>query len=210
MTASTPTTSFVGGLDLLERATSYTLGSLLMVTSADLARPTPCRDWDLRALLHHMNDSLAILHEAAETGYVALDALPADSGLDDLVGSLKDRACRLLGEWSGSRDRAISIADLSLASGLVAATGAIEVAVHGWDVSAACGQPREIPTQLAGDLLELALVLVIDDDRPDRFGRPIRVPVGSSPSTRLLGWLGRDATLPPWNARPRRHQRGWG
>ncbi|MGH3507789.1 MAG: TIGR03086 family metal-binding protein [Nocardioidaceae bacterium] len=200
MTASTPTSSLVGGFGLLERATSYTLGSLQLVTSADLLRPTPCRDWDLRTLFRHMNDSLATLHEAAETGYVDLADLPADSGLDDLVGSLKDRACQLLGEWSGSRLRAISIADLTLSSGLVAATGALEVAVHGWDVSAACGTPRKIPSELAGELLELALILVTEEDRPGRFAHPVRIPAGSSPSTRLLAWLGRDATRPPWQA----------
>ena len=195
MTATMPT-SLVGGLGLLERATSYTLGSLLMVTPADLSNPTPCDDWDLRALLHHMNDSLAALHEAAETGYVDLAPLPAGSGFDDLVGSLRDRACQLLGEWSRGRDRAIGIADLSLASGLVAATGAIDVAVHGWDVSAACGEPRPLPPRLAEDLLAVALVLVTDADRPQRFGYPLRVPSDGSPSDRLLAWLGRDATQP--------------
>lgn len=193
MTAPTPTSSLVGGLGLLERATSYTLGSLLMVTPADLDRPTPCRDWDLRALLHHMNDSLAALHEAAETGYVDLTPLPADSGLDDLVASLKNRACRLLGSWTAASDRHIGIADLSLTSSLVAAAGAIEIAVHGWDVSAACGRPREIPPLLAVDLLDLAMILVTDDDRPGRFGHQIRPPLSATPGDRLLAWLGRDS-----------------
>jgi uncharacterized protein (TIGR03086 family) len=197
MTAPTPTSSLVGGLGLLERATSYTLGSLLMVTPADLSRPTPCRDWDLRALLHHMNDSLATLHEAAETGYVDLTPLPADSGLHDLVGSLKDRACRLLGAWTAARDQSIRIADLRLTSSLVAATGAIEIAVHGWDVSAACGHLREIPPLLAVDLLDLAMILVTAEDRPGRFDHPVRTAPGTTPSGRLLAWLGRDVDAFP-------------
>jgi uncharacterized protein (TIGR03086 family) len=192
MTAFTPTSSLVGGLGLLERATSYTLGSLLMVTPADLDRQTPCQDWNLRALLHHMNDSLAALHEAAETAYVDLTPLPADSGLDDLVGSLKNSACRLLGSWTAASDRQIGIADLSLTSSLVAAAGAIEIAVHGWDVSAACDQPREIPPLLAVDLLDLAMILVTDDDRPGRFDHAVRTPPGTTPGGRLLAWLGRD------------------
>jgi uncharacterized protein (TIGR03086 family) len=191
MTA-TPTSSLVGGLGLLERATSYTLGSLVMIRPTDLDRATPCREWDLRALLHHMIDSLAALHEAADTGYVELTPLPADPGVQDFVGSLKDRACRLLGAWTSTRDRAIGIADLRLASSLVASTGAIEVAVHGWDVSAACGRPREIPPQLADDLLDLAMLLVTERDRPGRFAHALGTPVGASPSDRLLRWLGRD------------------
>jgi uncharacterized protein (TIGR03086 family) len=195
MTASTPTSSLVGGLGLLERATSYTLGSLQLVTPADLDRPTPCREWDLRALLHHMNDSLAALHEAAETGYVDLTPLPVGSGLDDLVASLKNRACRLLGSWTVASDRHIGIADLSLTSSLVAAAGAIEIAVHGWDVSAACGHPREIPPLLAVDLLDLAMVLVSDADRPGRFDHAVPTAPGTPPGLRLLAWLGRDAAV---------------
>lgn len=198
MTATMPT-SLVGGLGLLERATSYTLGSLLLTTPRDLTRRTPWLDQDLRSLLHHMNDSLAALHEAAETGYVDLAPLPATSGLDDLVGSLKDRACRLLGEWSHGRDRAVSIADLTLSPALVAATGAIDVAVHGWDVSAACGEPRAVPPRLAEELLDLALVLVTEAERPGHFGYPLRPPAGGSPSDRLLAWLGRDASDPAWH-----------
>ena len=34
---------------LLERAMGYTLGSLVLVTPDDMANPTPCAAWDLRA-----------------------------------------------------------------------------------------------------------------------------------------------------------------
>ena len=52
------------GVALLERAMGYTLGSLQLVTPQSLDNPTPCREWDLRALLLHMNDSLLTLHQA--------------------------------------------------------------------------------------------------------------------------------------------------
>ena len=53
-----------GGSALLERAISYTLGNLHLITATALSRPTPCPEWDLRELLAHMNDSLLALYDA--------------------------------------------------------------------------------------------------------------------------------------------------
>ncbi len=143
MTAQRAAPALTGAVELLERAISYTLGSLPLVTPQAMANGTPCRGWDLRALLVHVE---------------------------------------------------ISVADLELTSDVVAATGAVEVAVHGWDVSRACRQDRPVPPALAGDLLELCLLLVGAADRPTRFAAPVPVPPRASPSDRLVAFLGRQ----PW------------
>ena len=74
MTAGNATAALTGGVELLERAMSYTLGSLQLVTPAAMSAPTPCREWDLRALLRHMNDSLQTLHDGIVLGRLDLDA----------------------------------------------------------------------------------------------------------------------------------------
>jgi hypothetical protein len=63
-------------VDLLEQAIGYTLGTLRHATDRALSRPSPCGDWDLRALLAHLVDSFTALEEAAETGDVSLSAAP--------------------------------------------------------------------------------------------------------------------------------------
>lgn len=73
------TVSLIGGVGLLERAIAYTLGSLQLVTPDALARASPCRGWDLSALLRHLNDSLEVMHEAVDVGHVDL----APTGADD-------------------------------------------------------------------------------------------------------------------------------
>jgi uncharacterized protein (TIGR03086 family) len=184
----------MGGIALLERAINYTLGSLLLVTPTFMTRRTPCRRWDLRALLAHMNDSLRALSEAVDTGRVHLD-IDGD-GWDaavDPVASLRARACHMLGEWSRSGGReTISIAGYPLSAGIVTGTGAIEVAVHGWDVAVACGRPRPIPPSLAEELLELAHLVVTAADRPGRFAAPVELSAQASPGDRLVAFLGRD------------------
>jgi uncharacterized protein (TIGR03086 family) len=183
----------VAGVALLERAIGYTLGGLLLVTPEDLHRPTPCRRWDLAALLAHMNDSLQALEEATVGGRVDLHpSCHRDELVVPAVGALRDRACRLLGEWNrhGLADHAVSVGGKTMSATLVAATGALEIAVHGWDVAQACGRPRAIPPPLADELLELAPLLV-QHPRGDTFAPAVPLDPGAAPSDRLVGFLGR-------------------
>jgi uncharacterized protein (TIGR03086 family) len=190
------------GVALLERAMGYTLGSLQLVTPQSLENPTPCREWDLRALLLHMNESLQALHEAIAVGHVELDRsldvsdVYADYGdpLRDPVASLRNRACHMVGAWmSPIAPAVVSIADRCVTADVVAAAGAIEVTVHGWDVAAACGVDRPIPEPLARHLLDLCDVFVDDTDRPHRFGPEQPAPPGASAAHRLLALLGRPS-----------------
>ncbi|MGH8827959.1 MAG: maleylpyruvate isomerase N-terminal domain-containing protein, partial [Jiangellaceae bacterium] len=122
----------VGALGLLERAIGHTRGCLQLVTDHDWAQPTPCRDWDLHALLIHMNDSLATMLEAAEVGYV--DPEPAEDDTSaDIVDTLRDRACSLLGAWTNyNGPPVVSVAGRPLSAGVLVCPGALEVVVHGW------------------------------------------------------------------------------
>jgi uncharacterized protein (TIGR03086 family) len=202
MTAAGGAGLLEGGAGLLERALAYSLGSVAAVTPALLPRPTPCGEWDLRGLLHHLNDSLAALHEAAHGGRVALDPAAVDDiPAADPVRTFRERAVRLLGAWSGTvgddHDRVVLVGDLPLAAGMVAATGAVELAVHGWDVSQSCGQHRPIPDALATELLELCPLLV----PPAPASRCS--PPGSSCHpwpARATGWSPSSAATPPPNA----------
>ncbi|MFD4182843.1 TIGR03086 family metal-binding protein [Rhodococcus sp. NPDC058514] len=179
---------------LLERSIGYTLGSLQFVTEESMGRATPCRDWDLRQLLAHMNDALRTLQEAALDRHITL--VSAVDGIDpdaDPVAALCDRACRLLGSWARSGDpEGILIGGVSMAAGIVPAAGALEIAVHGWDVARACGQNRPIPPGLAEELLTCAALFVSDADRPSRFAAPVEVSAGAGAGERLLAFLGRD------------------
>jgi uncharacterized protein (TIGR03086 family) len=188
----------LAGPELLERAVGYTRGSLGLVAGTDPAAPTPCRSWDLLALLRHMDDSLAALTEAAEVGYVDLAPLPQPGGgpgpvAGVLVSRLRDRACALLAAWAAHpAAEPVAVHDRPLRSDWLAAAGSLEIAVHGWDVARACGADRPLPAALAVELLDLVPLFVQDADRPHRFADPVGVPLHARPSTRLLAALGRS------------------
>jgi uncharacterized protein (TIGR03086 family) len=191
------TAALIGGVGLLERAINYTLGSLRAVTPDALSRSTPCSDWDLRDLLAHMNDSLAALHEAVDGGAIGLYPRVFDPDEDPVV-MLRNRACELLGAWTGvEREQSIVVGGHALTTGIVTGAGAIEVAVHGWDVARACGHDRPIPPPLAEELLDLSVLFVAAEDRPARFGHQVPVPAGAPAADRLLGFLGRESPVRP-------------
>lgn len=190
------TSPLIGGAELLERAIGYALGSLRLVTPEALSRPTPCRSWDVEALLRHMSDSLAALHEAVDSGHVRLtpDDPPGDPVGDPgagLVVRLRDQAAGLLGAWTGSARSTVSIADRQVTGVIVGCAGAVEVTVHGWDVAKACGVDRPVPDELAEQLLQLAELFVGDGDRPARFAAPVPVCRPARPGERLVAYLGR-------------------
>jgi hypothetical protein len=124
------------GVALLEWAIGHALTNAAAATPCPLSRSTPCARWDLRTLLHHVNDSLDVLLEAVETGRIGPGPEPEPVPADP-AGAFRDRAGRLLGACGGD-DQVIAVADRPLLAGIIAGTGAVEIAVHGWDIAQAC------------------------------------------------------------------------
>ncbi|MGW0174408.1 TIGR03086 family metal-binding protein [Rhodococcus sp. NPDC003322] len=177
---------------LLECAVRYTEGSLALVRASDLSRPTPCSEWNLRDLLGHMNESLVVLEEAVLDRAVVLHPAAAPDLSADPVAALQHRACRMVRSWARSRDRGdIRVGGAPLSSDFAAAAGALEVAVHGWDVAQAVGRHRPFPLDLALELHSCADIFVTDADRPARFAAPVPVPPWAGPGERLVARLGR-------------------
>ncbi|WP_314174564.1 TIGR03086 family metal-binding protein [Streptomyces winkii] len=211
------------GTALLERALGYALCSVRPVTPQALNRPTPCARWDLRALLWHTNDSLAALYEGVEHGHVCPERAapdgdrrpegdrrpggdPRPGGGDDPAAVFRARATRLLGAWAasdGPADRFVVIDDLPLTAAALVRTGALEIAVHGWDIAQATGLPRPVPAALATALMRTARHLVPSPAaRGPLFGPPLTVCAEADPSDRLVAFLGRDP-YGSWRGRER-------
>jgi uncharacterized protein (TIGR03086 family) len=87
----------------------------------------------------------------------------------------------------------VSVVGRDLDTTVLAAAGALEIAVHGWDVEQACGGDRPLPESLAATLLAVAPLVVRGEDRPAHFAAPYDVPPTATASDRLLAFLGRRA-----------------
>ena len=181
---------------VLEHAVSYALASAGQATPQLLPLATPCEGWDLRTLLLHLTDSLAVLADAMRADHIALAPPPPPdpTTATDPLPCLRRQARDLLGACAaaGAQQRLVAIADRELTTSMITAAGAIEIAVHGWDISAACGIPRPIPPPLAAALLPLAPLLIPRATRTGLFAAPVPVPEPADPSDRLIAFLGRQ------------------
>lgn len=170
------------GVELLDRSLAYTRVALAHVTPTSLTRPTPCARWDLGALLAHMDDALDAFLEAAG-GSVATDR---EVPLVPVVGSLRTKACTLLGVWSLRGAERVDVGGVPVDAALVMDAAALEITVHGWDVATALGLDHPVPDALATALLPIAE----DMAALGQFAPPLPAAHGD-PGTRLLAALGR-------------------
>lgn len=174
-----------------------------------MSSPTPCRGWDLRMLLEHAADSLAVLlegltaHRIAEppapnpSGTVLADRVLSGIGPRDavgLVGACRRRAAELL-DASARADGGsqVSVDGHPLPVDCLRTVGALEIAVHAWDISQACGQCLPVPEELAAGLLAHVGLLVPRLGREPLFAAPVQPPARCAAGERLLAYLGRAA-----------------
>jgi len=187
------------GLELLGSAVRYALAGAALGPPALLHRPTPCPGWDLETLLDHVSDSIGVLHDAITAGDA--DARAAADGPGpgpDPVARLRGQAARLVGAFAaaGPAERRVAIWDRELTTSMVAVTGAIEITVHGWDISVACDACRPVPPGLAAVLLPIAPLLITPGTRPGLFADPVRLPGPACPGDQLVAFLGRQPRPP--------------
>jgi uncharacterized protein (TIGR03086 family) len=161
----------------------------------DLAKPTPCDQFDVKALLNHLVASTDGLANAATGQTWNMATYGQDLVGDDPKGAFARAATRLrdatatsdtlertwkmpFGESPGSR--AIPI-------------GIIELAQHAWDLGKATGR-TDLDEELGATALELAQQNMPPDDQrsPETFGKSVPVADDAPAPDRLAGFLGRQ------------------
>ncbi|WP_207933217.1 TIGR03086 family metal-binding protein [Actinomadura sp. GC306] len=172
---------------MLERAIGFALTSVQAVTPDMLPRRTPCASWDLEMLLLHLGESLSALHEGLALGSVKLASVPLAQDAHP-VSVVRVSAIRVL-RASGALGR-VEIGDRRLEGDLMAAAGAVEVAVHGWDIAQASGERRPVPCGLAEQLLKVCPA-VMPGVRDRLFAEPVESGPDADAGERLVARLGR-------------------
>ncbi len=191
------------GIALLERSLAHTRGALAGLRDQEGTRRTPCADWDVAALLVHMVDSLEAVTELA-LGRVARAGPPPTSRRPSVLADhLRVLGCTILERWTARADdpSPAFVGSRPLDVALAAEVGALEVAVHGWDLAAARGRRAPLPPLLAAALLPVAVARAPAGGRSGRFSAPLR-PTDHDPSSLLLAHLGRDPRWRGGDARP--------
>lgn len=184
----------------LHRGAVRNAGDLILGTPEDrFAAPTPCADWDVRALIGHMiAGNLLYAHAARGAAPNDFD-FSRDFFGDDPMAAFDASAADVHDAFSGDH---VLESDFVLPFGAFPAEFAIglhvvDLVVHAWDLSTATGQETRIDNELLAFGIQHSEI-------PDEFRGPgmpfgpkVDVPAAALPVDRLVGEMGRDPNWRP-------------
>ncbi|MQY15684.1 hypothetical protein SRB5_58720 [Streptomyces sp. RB5] len=167
------------------------------VRPEQLSEPSRCTDWDVRTLVNHwvlysshglecralrrpIPDELTKHDFTADPDWATAYA----AQLEKAVAAWSDPAV-----WEGDIDSGFGVAPAAQMAALIVK----EMAVHGWDVAAATGQPGPAVSAGAG----AALLRVVEENAElyrqyDGFADPVEAPADAPAFVRALALSGRD------------------
>lgn len=158
--------------------------------------PTPCAEFDVRALGNHMTGFLPYSANAARKG-PALEGEPPDFTANDWAATYAAMADDLAAAWGeeGAMEGEVSFGAGVVLSERAAAFTLMELTVHAWDLAKATGQTYvldPVTEQLAAGITAQAGP---NGREGGFFGPEVSVSEEASAWHRALGQAGRD---PDW------------
>ncbi len=186
---------------LLKEAAEKTKKVMSGVKASQFSDPTPCKDFDVKALANHM----AGLAMGSERAAKKLDRIAPPDPMPDMIGDNPGAAYAPLADaavaaWSssGAFDGETQFGPGPMPAQVAGAITLMEIAVHGWDLAAATGQTYSMSPDLAVEVQQTVQQLASPESRENGvFGPEISVDASSSVQDQLLGLSGRD---PEWSA----------
>lgn len=185
--------------EALTQACAAVRATIETAPAADLAAPTPCRDFDLRGLVDHFAGTSSAMARAGRREPLDADdpwgsrTRVADGAWAGVLASNVDAVATAWarpGAWDGVVDTGAE-----MPAGMVGDTALLEVLLHGWDVARATGGHLEVSIGLAEALLDRASATAELGRQMEAYGPEVPVPADAPALDRALGVTGRD---PDW------------
>ena len=159
----------------------------------DLARPTPCSEWDALGLVAHAIGATEYYARLAggddDVRPVIVELAPGD----DLVARFDVAAAHGVAAWSepGALDREVRMVLGRMPGQSALAVHVGDLAVHAWDLAVARGSTLELPAELAASALATWEDVFTRLNRGTAFSEEVAAPDDASPTARLVAYCGR-------------------
>jgi uncharacterized protein (TIGR03086 family) len=166
-----------------DRASAWAVGKV-PGAATQLDAPTPCEEWDVRALLNHTLQVQRYFCDKAEGKDAELTPEPLDVIGDDPVGRFEKVRIDMLRVFGDEavRERSGPMLGIALA----------DLLVHGWDLARASGQDETMPAGLADAAYRTIHGQLSPEQRAGLFGPELDAGPDPSEQARLLAYTGRD------------------
>ncbi|MBT8200452.1 MAG: TIGR03086 family protein [Acidimicrobiia bacterium] len=159
--------------EMIERAAAHAEDVVKGIGPSQLDLPTPCKDWDVRALGNHLTGFLAFSAGAARRSEPegGRDA-PDFAGSDNWSEMFSEMASDLAAAWKadGALEGQTQFGEDMMDATAAASVTIEELVIHAWDLASATGQQY----QADDDLTHVALQVVTGGQATenDRYGPP--------------------------------------
>ncbi|WP_317445525.1 TIGR03086 family metal-binding protein [Streptomyces collinus] len=191
------TTGYTDPRPVYTRATEQAAALIRTVRPEQLDGPTPCTEFDVRALLSHVVGGTRRIAVVGEGGDGLAVEPVAEGVADDGWAAAYDEArVRVLKAWEADERMTAPVrVPWGEVPGHAALSGYVmEIVTHTWDLAEAVGHPFELDPELAGFALATAQ-RVLPDSRPRDEETPFdtrrEAPEGAGVHERLAAWMGR-------------------
>lgn len=159
--------------------------------------PTPCTDWDVRALVHHLMSEISWTvpllggRSVADVG----DSLNGDLLGDDPVASWDATAAQALSAVNadGAMELVIHLSRRDVSGADYTFEVFNDLAIHGWDLARAIEADETIDPRFVAIIDERMTPVIADLKASGQYGDEIVPPERADAQTRLLALFGRVA-----------------
>jgi uncharacterized protein (TIGR03086 family) len=169
------------------------------ITPDQLDQPTPCADWDVRALLNHVTGGSDMFAEGVSQGAISDERvgelLGTDRIGDDYQGAFAAATKRALDafETPGAAEKMVTLPFGTMPAGVALNIAIFDVAVHAWDLAKATGQSTALDPEVLEPALAVGTAMISDDMRQGgMFGASVPVADDAPTQDRLAAFAGRQ------------------
>ncbi|MET9346763.1 TIGR03086 family metal-binding protein [Streptomyces termitum] len=178
--------------ELLRLAADRAVPLVEGIDDADLGAPTPCAEYDVRALLNHLFAVVVNFQALAAKKDADFSEIPDRVAGAGWRAGFAAETGRLVEAWAEPGAEEGTSGAMGLPARMVGAMVLLDLTVHAWDLARATGRDFEpdpaVVAGLAGEVERMAPMA----REAKVFGEAVTPPAGATPFERLLATTGRD------------------
>ncbi|MFF2328801.1 MULTISPECIES: TIGR03086 family metal-binding protein [unclassified Streptomyces] len=180
--------------ELLEAAAERAVPVLDGIDDNSLAGPTPCAEYDVRALVNHLFQVVVTFQALAAREQVEFGEAP-DAVTGDWRARFGEETAKLVAAWAVPGADEGTAGAMGLPARTVGNMALGDLTVHAWDLARATGQEFAPDEAVLGEIGPGLAAMAPMAREAKVFGEPRPVPDGASPFEQVLALTGRD---PGW------------
>ena len=174
------------------RATDWTAAVIAGITPDQLGNPTPCEEWDVRAVIDHLISNARWF--AAAMGRPERDDQTPDSGDLEAIYRAAVQEVLLAMQADGASEVVLKTGLGEMPAGMMVTIGMTDNLLHGWDLAVATGQDATLDPDLVAATTAFVQPAVESGLTSSVYAPPLTVGPNASAQEKLIALVGRQTS----------------